>query len=66
MFFSASFVSTLALFSVAINGALVRVPDFGANPSKLEMNIYVPSKVATKPAIILAVRDHTIQQKDIL
>ncbi|KAF2715414.1 carbohydrate esterase family 1 protein [Pleomassaria siparia CBS 279.74] len=36
------------------NGDLVRVADFGVNPTKLEINIWVPSKLATKPAIILA------------
>jgi acetylxylan esterase len=35
--------------------ALVSVPNFGSNPTGLQMNIYVPTKVAAKPAVILAV-----------
>lgn len=34
--------------------ALVSVPDFGTNPTKLQMSIYVPTKLASSPAIILA------------
>ncbi|KAG4437742.1 hypothetical protein IFR05_006776 [Cadophora sp. M221] len=41
-------------FTTTANGALVSVPDFGANPSGLKMSIYVPSKLSTSPAIILA------------
>jgi hypothetical protein len=48
------------LFCVA-NGAavvapaLVSVANFGANPTNLQMSIYVPAKLATDPAIIVAV-----------
>jgi hypothetical protein len=42
------------------NGALVAVPNFGSNPTGLEMNIYVPSKLATSPAVILAVSNSEI------
>jgi hypothetical protein len=42
------------------NGALVAVPDFGSNPTGLEMNIYVPTKLATRPAVILAVSNSPI------
>ena len=51
-----SSVAALCALVAAANGALVRVNDFGSNPTNLQMNIYVPSQLATKPAIILAVR----------
>lgn len=47
--------TTLAAFSAIVNAALVRVSDFGSNPTNLQMNIWVPTNVAAKPAIILAV-----------
>ncbi|OCL07201.1 carbohydrate esterase family 1 protein [Glonium stellatum] len=37
-----------------VHGALVSVSNFGSNPTSLQMNIYVPTKLATKPAVILA------------
>ncbi|KAF1955031.1 alpha/beta-hydrolase [Byssothecium circinans] len=54
MFSSISYTALLALLG-AVNGALVKVNDFGANPTNLQMNIYVPTNVAPKPAIILAI-----------
>lgn len=35
--------------------ALQQVTGFGTNPSNLQMHISVPSKLATNPAIIVAV-----------
>lgn len=35
--------------------ALTQVTGFGSNPSNTKMYIYVPSKLATKPAIIVAI-----------
>ncbi|RDL29806.1 PHB depolymerase family esterase [Venustampulla echinocandica] len=52
--FKISGLAALSLLSLSANGALVSVPNFGANPTNLLMNIYVPSKLATNPAIILA------------
>ncbi|KAF2743996.1 carbohydrate esterase family 1 protein [Sporormia fimetaria CBS 119925] len=48
--------SVLTAFALAAsaNSALVRVNDFGANPTNLQMNINVPSRPAANPAIILA------------
>ncbi|KAI4604561.1 hypothetical protein J4E80_011040 [Alternaria sp. BMP 0032] len=54
MHFSTSVLGSIAALCATANGALTRVNDFGANPSNLQMNIYVPAKVAEKPAIILA------------
>ncbi|KAJ8117154.1 hypothetical protein OPT61_g1574 [Boeremia exigua] len=51
--YSCCLFSLSAIF-VAVNGALTRVTNFGSNPTNLEMNIVVPGKLATKPAIILA------------
>ena len=53
MRFSSSLLVCSAVATV--NGALTRVTNFGTNPTNLEMNIDVPGKLATKPAIILAV-----------
>ncbi len=50
--------SLLALVASATGGlcaSLTAVASFGANPTKINMNIYVPDKVAAKPAIIVAV-----------
>ena len=44
------------LASVGFRASLVQVKDFGANPTKIYMYIYVPDKLATKPAVIVAVR----------
>ena len=39
---------------VALAAKLEKVNDFGANPTKINMYIYVPDKVAAKPAVIVA------------
>ncbi|KAH7071605.1 Alpha/Beta hydrolase protein [Paraphoma chrysanthemicola] len=54
MRFSTSALGGLAAISATADAALVRVNDFGANPANLQMNINVPAKLATKPAIIVA------------
>ncbi len=42
---------------VRAQSSLTHVSDWGENPSKLELEVYVPAKLAPKPAVILAVRD---------
>ncbi|CAA9960938.1 LpqC Poly depolymerase [Pyrenophora teres f. maculata] len=56
MHFSTSLLSSIAAICATANGAaLTLVPEgWGANPTALEMNIYVPDTLATKPPIILA------------
>lgn len=59
-------VSTIMLFqtvfglaaaaTTAFAASLQQVSSFGSNPTKINMYIYVPDKVAPKPAIIVAVR----------
>ncbi|KAF1833077.1 PHB depolymerase family esterase [Decorospora gaudefroyi] len=44
----------MATVLATANGALTRVNNFGANPSNLQMNINVPTKLSDRPAIILA------------
>lgn len=50
-----------SLFLLAVNAAaglgasLQSVASFGSNPTKINMYIYVPDKLATKPAVIVAV-----------
>ena len=48
------------LSSVVFSASLVQVKDFGLNPTKIYMYIYVPDKLATKPAVIVAVRSHLV------
>ena len=48
-------VLAMAMLVIGIEAALVSVSDFGDNPTELQMSIYVPDKLATKPAVILAV-----------
>lgn len=55
MHYSATLLSTIAAICATANGALTTVTNFGSNPTNLQMNIWVPSTLATNPAIILAV-----------
>jgi poly(3-hydroxybutyrate) depolymerase len=48
-------VGLLAAAQMAAAAKLDKVADFGSNPTKINMYIYVPDKVAAKPAIIVAV-----------
>ncbi|KAJ4333221.1 hypothetical protein N0V87_007777 [Didymella glomerata] len=54
MHLSTSFLVSLSAAVATVNGALTRVSNFGNNPTGLEMNINLPSKLAQKPGIILA------------
>jgi len=50
-------LSLLMLPAFAVLGlgaSLVQVTSFGTNPTKINMYIYVPEKLATKPAVIVA------------
>ena len=42
--------------ALGLCASLQQVTNFGTNPTNIKMYIYVPDKVATKPAIIVAVR----------
>ena len=53
MFSSWSLSSVVALAAVA--NALTPVSNWGQNPTGLDLQIYVPAKLAAKPAVILAV-----------
>lgn len=52
-----AFTTAFALLASASSafGALQQVTGFGTNPTSLQMYISVPAKVATNPAIIVAV-----------
>lgn len=54
-------LAAISLLCTRAMGALVSVPNFGSNPTNLQMNIYVPSNVAASPAVILAVRNCSVQ-----
>ena len=46
---------SVASAATALCASLKPVSDFGPNPTKIVMNIVVPAKLATKPAVIVAV-----------
>jgi len=48
-------VGLLAAAPLAFAASLQRVSDFGSNPNRINMYIYVPDKLAASPAIIVAV-----------
>ncbi|KAK5657244.1 hypothetical protein OQA88_3303 [Cercophora sp. LCS_1] len=48
------FSSLLGFVASATAASLQRVTDFGGNPTRINMFIYVPDKVAANPAIIVA------------
>lgn len=51
-----SLVFVLAwLLPVVLAAQLTQVTNFGDNPGSLEMYIYVPNNLASKPAVIVAV-----------
>ncbi len=45
-----------AAAETCLGASLQQVSSFGNNPTKIQMYIYVPDKVAAKPAVIVAVR----------
>ncbi len=50
-----SLFAITASAALAAGASLKQVTNFGENPSSIQMYIYVPDKVATKPAVIVAV-----------
>ncbi|KAI1121525.1 Alpha/Beta hydrolase protein [Nemania abortiva] len=54
MKFSATVTGLLASAGLVLGATLQQVSSFGDNPSSIQMYIYVPDKVATNPAIIVA------------
>jgi hypothetical protein len=44
------------LLPVVLSASLTQVNNFGDNPGSLQMYIYVPNTLASKPAVIVAVR----------
>jgi poly(hydroxyalkanoate) depolymerase family esterase len=51
----AATASAFALATPAAAAALTRVTSFGTNPSNLNMYVYVPDRVAAKPALLVAI-----------
>jgi acetylxylan esterase len=47
-------------------GSLEHVPDFGSNPTKVSMYIYVPKKLAAKPGIVVAIHYCEICRRTIM
>ncbi len=52
---SPSLLVLTALAALGFGASLVQVVDFGDNPTKIDMYIYVPDKLVIKPAVIVAV-----------
>jgi len=50
-----SLFTVVATATLALGASLQAVSSFGKNPTNIQMYIYVPDKVAAKPAIIVAV-----------
>ena len=50
-----SLLGLAAAAATTLGASLQQVTNFGNNPTKINMYIYVPDKVATKPAVIVAV-----------
>lgn len=48
-------IRLLAVTGSALGASLQAVTNFGTNPTNIQMYIYVPDKLAAKPAIIVAV-----------
>lgn len=56
-----SLLPILALATPGLGAKLEQVTNFGGNPTKINMYIYVPDKLASKPAVIVAVRIISIE-----
>ncbi|TGJ82416.1 hypothetical protein E0Z10_g6333 [Xylaria hypoxylon] len=54
MKFTNTVVGSLVSAGVALGASLQQVSNFGTNPTSIQMYIYVPEKVASKPAVIVA------------
>jgi len=50
-----SFFALAATAATGLGASLQQVTNFGNNPTRIQMYIYVPDRVATNPAIIVAV-----------
>lgn len=53
--FLRTFLGLAATAATGLGASLQQVNSFGSNPTNIQMFIYVPDKVAAKPAIIVAV-----------
>lgn len=60
MLFRSLFGAALAA-TTTMAASLQAVTGFGTNPSQIQMYIYVPDKLATKPAVVVAVSIQTSQ-----
>ncbi len=55
MFFQTA-LGLVATAATCLGASLTQVTNFGNNPTKINMYIYVPAKIAANPAIIVSVR----------
>jgi hypothetical protein len=56
-----SIAAVWLLASATITAELIKVTDFGKNPSNAGMHIYLPAKKAEKPAIVVAVSPNVVE-----
>ena len=54
MLFS-NIVGLVATATLGMGASLQQVSNWGANPTKIQMFIYVPDKLAAKPPVVVAV-----------
>lgn len=58
-----TFFGLAATAATCLGASLQQVSNFGNNPTKIQMHIYVPDKLASKPAIIVAVRPRATDEE---
>jgi hypothetical protein len=59
-----SITAACLLASTTVIAELVKVANFGKNPSNAGMHIYVPTKKTEKPAIVVAVSQIELSTND--
>lgn len=56
-------IAALSLFILTGHGAkLTKVDNFGFNPTDIQMYIYVPDRLAPKPAVVMGVSINSFQR----
>jgi hypothetical protein len=54
--FARTFFALAATAATCLGASLQQVSNFGNNPTRINMHIYVPDNVAPNPAVIVMVR----------
>jgi hypothetical protein len=56
-----SLITVWLLATTTVTAELIKVADFGKNPSNAGMHIYVPVRKTEKPAIVVAVSQDVVE-----